>query len=179
MLNFGNKEFRNIQEQVLKNKEDIEWMITQEGTLNSFGIKIVGEVADVSDVPSVADYKEEYENWGYGDAYAVGTEEPYELYILTRANSTHPNDYWFDLGEFPLTGPQGEEGPQGEIGITPNISTASTVSTLSPGQSATVSVTRSGPDATPTLTFAFGIPQGAQGIQGEQGIQGVQGPQGI
>ena len=179
MLNFGNREFRNLQEQVKKNMDDISFILEQEGVLNEFGIKVVGQEESTDDIPSVADYKEDNPDWAYGDAYAIGTEAPYTLYVLTRANGTHPNDYWFDIGEFPVQGPQGEKGDKGDTGSTPNISTTATVETLSPGQSATATATRSGPDASPTITFAFGIPQGAQGIQGIQGIQGPQGEQGI
>lgn len=178
MLNFGNKEFRNLQEQVLKNMDDIQFILEEEGVLNQFGIKVVGQETSIDDLPSVADYKEEHEDWAYGDTYAIGTEEPYTLYVLTRANGTHPNDYWFDIGEFPAVGPQGPQGEQGPIGITPTIVPTATTTTLSPGESANVIVTRSGSDVNPRINFRFQIPQGAQGIQGEQGIQGPQGPQG-
>ena len=57
MLKFGNKEFRNLQEQVLKNMRDIANL--QEGTavLDEFGIKVVGEVDSLEDLPTVAEYK--------------------------------------------------------------------------------------------------------------------------
>ena len=182
MLNFGNKDFRNLQEQVLKNMDDIRYILEEEGVLNEFGIKVVGQVEAIADLPSVSEYKAAHSDWGYGDAYAVGDEAPYELYILTRANGTHPNDYWFEIGEFPVAGPQGPQGATGATGATPSISVAANTTTLSAGQSASVSVAKSGTAAEPLLTFSFEIPQGAQGIQGIQGIQGPvgqQGPQGI
>lgn len=182
MLNFGNKDFRNLQEQVLKNMDDIRYILEEEGVLNEFGIKVVGQVEAIIDLPSVSEYKAAHSDWGYGDAYAVGDEAPYELYILTRANGTHANDYWFEIGEFPVAGPQGPQGIQGATGATPSISVAANTTTLSAGQSASVSVVKSGTSAEPLLTFSFEIPQGAQGIQGIQGIQGPvgqQGPQGI
>ena len=117
MININGKEFRNIQEQVEKNKNDILFILQEEGVLNEFGIKVVGQETSIDDMPTVDDYKEENEDWGYGDAYAIGEEAPYELYILTRANGTHPNDYWFNIGEFPMPGPQGEQGEQGIQGI--------------------------------------------------------------
>ena len=67
------------------------------------GIKVVGEVENVADIPEG--------EYSYGDAYMVGTEAPYEMYIWTRANGNHPEDYWFDVGHFPMPGPQGEPGP--------------------------------------------------------------------
>lgn len=114
MIRIGDKEFRNLEEQVEKNKIDIKYILEEEGVLNEFGIRVTEQVEDLADLPSVDDYKESHTGWEYGDCIAVGTEEPYELYVLTRANGSHPNDYWFDLGVFPLPGPQ---GPQGEQGI--------------------------------------------------------------
>ena len=114
MLIRDGKEYRNIQEQVLKNAQDIADYMQGQNVLNEFGIKVVGQVDEESDIPSVDDYKAEYENWSYGDAYAVGTESPYTLYILTRADDEdNPDDYWFDIGEFPLAGPQGADGEDG------------------------------------------------------------------
>lgn len=150
MLKIGDKEYRNLEEQVLKNKSDIESIVNEQGTLNQFGIKVVGVVVDEIELPESAD--------DYGDAYAVGTDTPYELYVWTRANTTHPNDYWFNIGEFPLPGPQGPVGPrgpqgeQGERGI-------------------------QGPQGVQGIQGIAG-PQGNQGPQGAQGVQGPQGEKG-
>lgn len=59
MLKFGNREFRNLQEQVKKNMDDIMFILQEEGVLNEFGIKVVGQEEDVADLPTVEDYKEE------------------------------------------------------------------------------------------------------------------------
>lgn len=176
MLKFGNKEFRNLQEQVKKNMDDILFILQEEGVLNEFGIKVVGQEASVIDMPTVADYKEDNPDWSYGDAYAIGTEEPYELYILTRANGTHPNDYWFNIGEFPAPGPQGPQGEQGEVGpqgptgnpgangISPQLGVGNVVvETLESDQDATVAITESGTQANPIWNFNFGIPKGQDG----------------
>ena len=174
MLNFGNKEFRNLQEQVLKNMKDIQDIEQGATVLADFGIKIVGQVDDAEDLPDPATYEGDY-----GDGYVVGTEEPYEYYIFTRAFEGQEEPSWFNLGQFPVPGPQGETGATGATGATPVIGAeVDSVSTLSPGQSATASVSVSGTAAQPTMTFNFAIPQGAQGIQGIQGPQGPQGPQG-
>lgn len=111
---------RNLQEQVEKNKDDILYILEEEGVLNQFGIKVIGQEESTADLPTVADYKEDNPDWAYGDCYAIGTEAPYTLYVLTRANGTHANDYWFNIGSFPMPGPegpQGQQGPQGEQGI--------------------------------------------------------------
>ena len=90
---------------------------------------------------------------------------------MTRANGTHPEDYWFNIGEFPMPGPQGEEGPAGETGPqgpTGNDGTngldagfgsitASAV-ILSAAESIYASVTETGPNTAKNLAFEFGIP---------------------
>lgn len=174
MLNFGNKDFRNLQEQVLKNMRDIQDIEQGATILANFGIKIVGQVDDVSELPDPATYEGEY-----GDAYIVGSD-PYEYYIFTRAFEGQEQPSWFNLGQFPVPGPQGEKGDKGDTGNTPVIGAAvGSVSTLQPGQSATASVTVSGTADYPSMTFNFAIPQGAQGIQGPQGPQGPQGQRGL
>lgn len=75
-------------------KNEYEW--------NLLGIKVVGHV-DALPIPD-SDYE-------YGDAYTVGTATPYDMWIYTRADATHPQDYWFNVGKFPAPGPQGPEGP--------------------------------------------------------------------
>ncbi len=168
MLNFGNKEFRNLQEQVLKNMEDIQDI--QQGTtvLADFGIKVIGQVDDASELPDPATYEGEY-----GDAYIVGTEEPYDYYIFTRAFEGQEEPTWFNLGVFP------QPGPQGPIGATPQLSAfVSGTNTLAPGSNAYVGVGSSGTPEATTFSFLFGIPQGEKGDTGAQGIQGERGPQG-
>lgn len=93
MLTIDGVQYRNLEEQVKKNQNDIEFILNEQGVLNQFGIKVVGIVATKADLPTIAEYKANNEDWDYGDAYAVGTETPYELYILTRASGGNPNDY--------------------------------------------------------------------------------------
>lgn len=116
MLKYGNKEIRNLQEQVEKNMDDI--LAIQEGSyvLDEFGIKVVGQVDTEEELPTVEEYKEDHEDWEYGDAFAIGTEAPYTLKILTRANDDHPSDYWFEIGQFPMPGPKGDKGDKGDKG---------------------------------------------------------------
>lgn len=145
MLTIGNEEFRNLEEQVEKNKNDILYMLEEEGALNQFGIKVVAQEQTVDALPAPTEYTGDF-----GDAYAIGTRSPYTLYIYTRANGTHPNNYWFNIGQFPLQGPKGSDGapgPQGPVG----------------------------PQG---IQGPIGL-QGKQGPQGIQGPQGPQGPQGV
>ena len=89
---------RNLQGQV----EYLTEYLQSNAVAAELGIKVVGEAENVSDIP-----EGEYQ---YGDAYMIGTEAPYELYIWTRASGNHPEDFWFNVGHFPMPGPQGEPG---------------------------------------------------------------------
>lgn len=123
---FDGKLYLNLEKQVQKNKEDIEYIINEEGALNQFGLRVVGQVETISDMPTVQAYKQSNPNWEYGDAFMVGASTAEEtvvdvdnatLLVLTRANTVHPNDFWMNLGKFPKPGPVGPQGPQGEQGI--------------------------------------------------------------
>jgi len=87
MLAFGNKEFRNLQEQVLKNMDDIAAIEGGSMVIGEFGIKVVGQVESPDDLPDPETFEGEY-----GDAYLVGTQTPYDYYIYTRAfeNEEYP-----------------------------------------------------------------------------------------
>ena len=159
-IKIGDVVLRNIQEQVEKNKNDIAaWT-----TLDAFGIKVLGIVATDADIPEGT--------YDYGDAYLVGTEEPYDIYIYTRGTNSFIN-----IGPLTIVGPQ---GPQGEQGLAGTIAIG-TVTTGDPGSLA--SVQNVGTSENAVLNFI--IPRGntgatgAQGEQGEQGEQGIQGIQGI
>ena len=125
-------------------------MQNEQGVLNQFGLKVVGNVAVENELPTVEDYKISYSDWSYGDCYIIGVTEPYIMKVLTRADDTHPDDYWFTIGQFPLAGPKGDKGDTGETGATgPR-----------------------GPQGVPGI-------QGVQGPQGVRGATGATGPQGI
>lgn len=173
MLKFGNKEFRNLQEQVLKNMSDIQDIM--DGTTALAGLDhVVGKVESALDLPDPATYQGDY-----GDAYIVGTQEPYSFYIFTRAFEGQEQPSWFDLGQFPAPGPQGPKGPKGDTGEAATIKVgAVSTNTLSPGQQAHVAIDSSGTSGNKIVSFVFDIPQGSQGIQGEKGDKGNTGPQG-
>ena len=170
-IQIDGKIFRNIQEQVEKNKNDIAAFSSIQFTLNNFGITVLGRVDAETDIPEGT-----YE---YGDAYLVGTEDPYDIYIFTRDGA---DGEFINMGPLTVIGPQGPKGEQGDAGII----TIGTVTTGAAGSNA--AVTNSGTAQNAILNFV--IPKGdkgdtgSQGIQGPkgetgaQGIQGVQGPQG-
>ena len=184
MITIDNVQYRNLEEQVEKNKQDILYILEEEGVLNQFGIKVVGQITSSSQLPDPTTYQGEY-----GDAYAVGTADPYTLYIYTRANGTQPNNYWFNIGQFPLPGPIGPEGPTGPKGDT---GTRGSIWTSGTGTPVSSSVNLAGDKYLNTAdgtVFNFDGstwnnvgnirgPQGIQGIQGQVGPQGPEGPQG-
>lgn len=182
MITIDGKILRNLEEQVLKNQQDIT-NIKSLGQLYSFDIKVVGQVTDVIDLPNPETYQGEF-----GDAYLVGTTLPYDFYIYTRPNQFNPANFWLNIGPFPLAGPQGETGPQGPQGETgrgnswsvSNNDPTSTENRIN-GDQHLNSIT----GAVFSLTNGVWVntgnirgPQGAQGIQGIQGPVGPIGPQG-
>ena len=123
---FDGKLYLNLEKQVQKNKEDIEYIINEEGALNQFGLRVVGQVETIGDMPTIQAYKQSNPNWEYGDAFMVGAStveatvvdvDNATLLVLTRANTVHPTDFWMNLGKFPKPGPVGPKGEQGEQGI--------------------------------------------------------------
>ena len=162
MIKIGDVVLRNIQEQVEKNKNDIAaWT-----TLDAFGIKVLGIVATDADIPAGT--------YDYGDAYLVGTEEPYDIYVYTRGT-----DSFIDIGPLTIVGPQ---GPQGEQGLAGTI-TIGTVSTGDPGSLVAVTNTGTSQNAILNFTIPRGNtgsqgPAGERGLTGETGERGLTGPQG-
>lgn len=201
MLEINGYQLRNLQEQVEKNKNDIITIINEQGTLNQFGIKVVGQIDIINNLPTVEDYKESNPNWEYGDAYAVGVMAPYSLYILTRANGTHPDDYWFNIGQFPLQGAQGKDGAAAtvEVGSTVTLIEGSPARVENIGDKVNAKlnfyIPRGEKGSTPTITigtvesttgnpevtnsgtdtgaiFNFKFPKGEKGDKGDTGATG-------
>ena len=174
---------RNLESQVQKNKEDIAAHYNIDRVLADFGIRVIGQIDDVRDLP------EAFEG-PYGDAYAVGVQPPYSFYIWTRAdiNSGHYADYWMDVGQLAIVGPQGpegKEGPQGPQG--PRGSKWDVADTLVSTQlkkNGDMLLTTGTANNGNIYYFYNGIwrphgnIRGPQGIQGPVGPQGEQGPQG-
>lgn len=154
MLNFGNKEFRNLQEQVLKNMQDISDILGAERILADFGIKVLGRFDTVEDL-KIAYPEETTTGLEYGDAFAIGLTVPYTYYVWSRTEDSTKHGIWFDIGTFPAVGPQGEPGTPGAKG--------------DKGDKG---------DTGPQGPRGPIGPTGAQGPQGEQGPRGFQGEKG-
>lgn len=187
MLNFGNKEFRNIVQQVAKNKADIADILTASRVLGEFGIKVVGQVDSVDDLPTPAEYE-----GSYGDAYIVGTETPYSFYIFTRPSESNPEPHWFGIGQFPLPGPQGVQGPAGPQGVqgVPGLGVISksfnptATGGYEPGQLWINTLTgdvwqlfEGSPNYWDEVSNIMG-PQGVRGLKGDRGDRGLTGATG-
>ena len=156
MLNFGNREFRNIQEQVAKNQYDIA-TLTQ--LITTTGITMKGEVETL---PSDA---------AVGDAYVV--EEI--LYLYTENG-------WVRLSG--PEGPIGIQGPAGPQGIRGNRVTYGNTAP-SGAIEGDMWITSDGllkyySEVYKSWQTYMSIkgPQGPQGNRGPQGYQGIQGPAG-
>ena len=163
------KLYLNIQEQVEKNRKDIKDMQEGVNILANFGIKVIGQVDDASELPDPAEY-----DGDFGDAYLVGTENPYDYYIFTRAFEGEDEPSWFNIGEFPLPGPQGPQGETGEAGHTPEVTATAAAVRLEAGvypQVSVIPITSDNGDV--SLGFTFGIPKGDKGDTGAQGSPGA------
>lgn len=173
---------RNLAEQVEKNKQDILKHFQRDEVLADFGIRIIGQLESPEELPESAAE--------YGDAYAVGTQSPFNYYIWTRANNISPVDYWFDFGEIAIAGPQGpkgDRGPQGETGKSTrwylkganwDFSSAG----KQPGDMVLIAgsgqVYELGEDYIWGAQTNIRGPQGPAGKNGKDGAQGIPGPQG-
>lgn len=183
MIRIGDKELRNLQEQVLQNQSDIQYLLREGGTLNEFGIKVVGQVATVGELPNPATYTGEY-----GDAYAVGTAPPYTFYIWTRAISGTTGPSWFNVGQFPapstVPGPPGDIGPAGPQGVRGSIWNSqggAPAGTANLNDQALDTNTGDVYQYTGSIWQRTGNirgPVGPQGIKGDTGDTGPQGPTG-
>ena len=172
MLKYGNKELRNLEEQVGKNAQDIQDFKDGNQTIAEFGITVVGIVERASQIPA--------QGQNYGDAYLVGYSAPYDMRVWTRdvANNTAK---WVDLGQFPLAGPKGDKGDIGSVikdGVGAPVSVPSSVNDYyidrSTGAWYTARKTSSGAFV---WEESFSL-KGQKGDRGERGLQGLKGEKG-
>ena len=108
MFTIDKKEYRNLQEQVLKNKEDIAYHYSIDRVLADFGIRVIGRVdtpEEIQEQPIPAG------GYQYGDAYAVGAlNSIYDYYIYTRPFEGETENQWFNIGALQIEGPVGPQG---------------------------------------------------------------------
>ena len=152
MIKINDKTYRNLPEQVEKNKRDIEDLMLRAG--------FQGPYASTEDIQPPLD----------GVIYIIGAKEPYELYKFDI------DDGFLDLGPFGATGaqgpvgPEGPQGPKGDKGDTGEIGPQGIQGPQGP-------YGLQGPKGEPGSNGAPG-PEGPKGDKGEQGPMGPQGPKG-
>ena len=184
LIDYNNKDILNLQEQVLKNTNDINDIAVGQLTLANFGIHVSGILSDSTKLPDVSSYTDN----DVGTAYLVGTETPYRLYILTKIASTGLLE-WLDIGNFPQPGPKGDKGDKGDTGETGQASLwylGSTVPTANPSyteRDCYLNLTNGNvyyyTSGSWSLYGSLRGPRGSIGPTGPQGPQGEQGPIGL
>lgn len=199
MITINGKEYRNLEEQVQANKNNIERIIEGEELLARLGIKVVGQVETADELPAAASYQGDF-----GDAFLVGTDTPYDYYIFTRPFEGEIDPQWFNLGPFPVAGPTGARGPIGPSGANgvrgskwfSSANAPDTTVGYEVGDYILIPSTDQALEGEPGSIYHLhadgGVrrwifegnisgpqgPQGPQGRQGPQGETGLQGPQG-
>ena len=184
LIDYNNKDILNLQEQVLKNANDINDIAVGQLTLANFGIHVSGILSDSTKLPDVSSYTDN----DVGTAYLVGTETPYRLYILTKIASTGLLE-WLDIGNFPQPGPKGDKGDKGDTGATGQASLwylGSTAPTADPKyteRDCYLNLTNGNvyyyTSGSWSLYGSLRGPRGSIGATGPQGPQGEQGPIGL
>lgn len=182
MIKVGNNTYRNLEEQVQKNKEDIARHWEVDRVLADFGINILGVIPRNPHVP-------EQVGTTFGDAYLVGLEAPYDVWVWTRPNPDigEYNPYWLRLGPIFVQGPEGPKGDEGPQGIP-----GKNVKWYFGGNPEAVYKPNAGDSFLQTAGDTIGNVyiysggrwsltgniRGAQGLRGPQGSVGPQGPRG-
>ena len=185
MITYNGKEFRNLVEQVLKNKNDIEAINDINRSLADYGIKIIGFYDTIEQAKE--DLGDPYEG-PYGNAVGIGLAAPYDFYIWTRANNLSEVDYWQDVGTLAVMGPQGpqgETGEQGEPGQPAKIFTGANLPTISGTENDIYLCVSGDPNLIGNIYKIEsgewklkGNIRGPQGVQGNTGLKGDKGDKG-
>ena len=173
------KTYRNLEDQVRYNKERIEAHYAVDRVLAEFGIRVVGQVDTAAELEGIVPE-------AFGDAYAVGTEAPYDFSIWTRTSSesTVAEGYWLAIGKLAIVGPQGPQGPQGEQGIQGEEGEQGVGVRDFEQEDYSIGTDITNNTILCTLTdgtesrFTVAVKNGPKGDQGEQGEQGPEGPEG-
>ena len=167
MLKFGNKEFRNLEEQVDKNKQDIADLTAGISAAIGYMPTILGVYARFDEIPTGG--------YNTGDTFLIGSGTPYSVYVYTDKNK------WVNVGQFPVAGPKGDKGDLGSVitaaaggpQVTPESLNDFYIDTIT-GDWYVASRTVSG-----SLVYikSFSL-KGEKGDRGERGLAGSMGPAG-
>ena len=187
MIKINDIEYRNLEEQVQKNKEDIaKHYQAMQLPLNLAGIEVVGSITNPSELDGVIGEK-------FGDAYVQVVNDDTILWVWTRANpdAGEDNAYWLNI-PFTTVGEQGPVGPVGPKGEKGTRGATFFVGTIPPTQGNFVdgdifyynspttnlygNIMRY--NAAQQAWFAAGSIRGPQGERGPVGERGLRGPVG-
>ena len=141
------------------------------------GFKIMGYYASLSELEAAITSP------AVGDAYGVGTTDPYDIYIWGGSSWVDNGPIQGPAGEKGDTGATGPQGPKGDTGATGPAGADGATFTPAVDASGNLSWTNDGGLENPATVNIRG-PQGIQGVQGPQGEKGEtgatgsQGPQG-
>lgn len=163
MLKFGNKEFRNLEEQVEKNKEDIQNLAAGISAVMGFMPTVKGVYATADQIPEGS--------YNTGDTFLIGSSTPYAVYIYTA------NDTWQNVGQFPVAGPKGDKGEKGSQILYGN---ADPTVAIQANEGDYYINTTSGDwfvKGAAAWSYALSL-KGEKGDRGERGLSGPQGPVG-
>lgn len=162
-----------MQEQVEKNKNDIQDFKDGNQTIAEFGIYVQGILSNKSLLPETGE--------NFGDAYLIGTSAPYDIVVWTRKDNGTVGE-WVDLGSFPLAGPKGDRG---EIGSTIDTGNGNPTSIPTRADDYYINVTTGDLFASVYKSslqiydwVKVGNLKGPRGERGERGYQGIQGATG-
>ena len=163
MLKFGNKEFRNLEEQVEKNKEDIQNLAAGISAVMGFMPTVKGVYATADQIPEGS--------YNTGDTFLIGSSTPYAVYIYTA------NDTWQNIGQFPVAGPKGDKGEKGSQILYGN--TDPTVAIQANEGDYYINTTSGDWFVKGVAAWSYALSlKGEKGDRGEQGLAGPQGPVG-
>lgn len=129
------------------------------------GLKIIGTVATVQDLPATAPVS---------TFYNVGTSAPYTVYLYDGTNWVSQGQLQGPKGEKGDTGDTGSQGPKGDAGddgVSPTVEIAS----ITGGHS--VTITDAGHPSGQSFNVLDGV-KGDKGDKGDTGETGSQGPKG-
>lgn len=173
MITVNGVTLRNLQEQVEKNKNDIQDFKDGNQTIAEFGIYVQGVLSNKSLLPETGE--------NFGDAYLIGTKSPYDMVVWTRKDNGTTGE-WVDLGSFPLAGPKGDKGDKGSQIYTGN---GDPTSVPTRADDYYINVTTGDLFASvykSSLQIFDWVKQGSlkgpRGERGERGYQGIQGATG-
>ena len=163
MLKFGNKEFRNLEEQVEKNKEDIQNLAAGISAVMGFMPTVKGVYATADQIPEGS--------YNTGDTFLIGSSTPYAVYIYTA------NDTWQNVGQFPVAGPKGDKGEKGSQILYGN--TDPTVAIQANEGDYYINTTSGDWFVKGVAAWSYALSlKGEKGDRGERGLAGPQGPVG-